>query len=149
MLTTINGYTKIFLGTLIERALEIQQQQQQATQLPTPPLEPLQSLITSPDVPLDMDLGIGGVPSFPSDLFSPTTDQADSSAPSAHGTTQASADQHRQEPLGPLSPDHLREAFRRYKMNGESGGTGVQGLSLRMGERGLCASRLNGGRLFR
>lgn len=29
---------------------------------------------------------------------------------------------------GPLRPDHLREAWRRYKMSGESRGVGVQQL---------------------
>ena len=86
---------------------------------------------------------------FENGLFSPNTVQPNSSAPSTQPNSQATPNQHHKEPLGPLLPDHIREAFRRYKMNGESGGTGVQALSLRLSGKDVCAARLNGGRLFR
>ena len=53
------------------------------------------------------------------------------------------------EPLGPLLPDHLREAFRRYKRDGEGGGAGLAGVSLGFGLPGTGAARLQGKRLFR
>lgn len=51
--------------------------------------------------------------------------------------------------LGPLLPDHLREALRRYKRDGEGGGAGLAGVSLGLGVPGAGAARLGGKRLFR
>ena len=49
--------------------------------------------------------------------------------------------------LGPLLPDHLREAMRRYKADREGGVVGFTGLSLEGRER--AAARNGGKRLFR
>ncbi len=53
--------------------------------------------------------------------------------------------------LGPLLPDDLREAYRRYKRSGESAGIGQGGLSLMgIGVRGtFVGGRGRGQRLFR
>lgn len=48
---------------------------------------------------------------------------------------------------GPLTPDHLREALRRYKKDREGGSVGWQGMSLQGLER--TAPRVSGRRLFR
>lgn len=48
---------------------------------------------------------------------------------------------------GPLTPDHLREALRRYKKDREGGAMGFLGLSLEGRER--TAGRMGGRRLFR
>ncbi|KAK7521288.1 hTAFII28-like protein conserved region-domain-containing protein [Phyllosticta citriasiana] len=48
---------------------------------------------------------------------------------------------------GPLAPDHLREALRRYKRDREGGAMGFLGLSLEGRER--TAGRMGGRRLFR
>ncbi|KAK8153636.1 hTAFII28-like protein conserved region-domain-containing protein [Phyllosticta citrichinensis] len=48
---------------------------------------------------------------------------------------------------GPLTPDHLREALRRYKRDREGGAMGFLGLSLEGRER--TAGRMGGRRLFR
>ncbi|KAF2637254.1 histone-fold-containing protein [Massarina eburnea CBS 473.64] len=48
---------------------------------------------------------------------------------------------------GPLTPDHLREALRRYKRDREGDGAGFAGLSLEGQERTLA--RTGGKRLFR
>jgi transcription initiation factor TFIID subunit 11 len=53
----------------------------------------------------------------------------------------------KEEDKGPLTPDHLREALRRYKRDRESGGAGFAGLSLEGPERTLA--RTGGKRLFR
>jgi hypothetical protein len=52
-------------------------------------------------------------------------------------------------PLGPLEPDHIREALRRYRKDGEGGGAGVEGRTVGMGLAGSVASRMGGKRLFR
>ncbi|GAB7340529.1 hypothetical protein MBLNU457_6947t1 [Dothideomycetes sp. NU457] len=49
--------------------------------------------------------------------------------------------------LGPLTPDHLREALRRYKLDREGGTVGFTGLSLE--GRESAASRNGGRRLFK
>lgn len=55
----------------------------------------------------------------------------------------------KQRDLGPLLPDHFREALRRHKRDGEGGGTGLQGVSTGLGLPGSGAARLGGNRLFR
>lgn len=47
---------------------------------------------------------------------------------------------------GPLTPDHLREALRRYKKENPGGGAGYLGLSLKGKE--TTAARGRGKRLF-
>ena len=51
--------------------------------------------------------------------------------------------------LGPLLPDHFREALRRHKRDGEGGGTGLQGVSTGLGLPGSGSAKLGGRRLFR
>jgi transcription initiation factor TFIID subunit 11 len=53
----------------------------------------------------------------------------------------------KEEDKGPLTPDHLREALRRYKRDQEGGAAGFAGLSLEGVERTLA--RTGGRRLFR
>ena len=56
---------------------------------------------------------------------------------------------HKRRDLGPLLPDHFREALRRHKRDGEGGGTGLQGVSTGLGLAGNGSARLGGKRLFR
>ena len=51
--------------------------------------------------------------------------------------------------LGPLLPDHFREALRRYKRDGEAQATGLTGVSVGLGVPGTGSARLQGRRLFR
>jgi len=53
----------------------------------------------------------------------------------------------RERDLGPLLPDHLREALRRYKLDREGGSVGFTGLSLE--GRESAAARSGGKRLFK
>lgn len=55
----------------------------------------------------------------------------------------------KQRDLGPLLPDHLREALRRHKRDGEGAGTGLQGVSTGLGLAGCGSARLGGTRLFK
>ena len=114
VITTINGFTKVFIGTLIEEARKVQSQFAKAEKsLPSPP--PSDQTGSRPQISIDTDPSASKKPEY----------------------------------LGPLLPDHLREALRRYKKNGEGGGAGVEGTSLGLGLSGSGAMRLGGKRLFR
>ena len=113
VITTINGFTKVFIGTIIERAREVQKQYAEAeNSLPSP---------------------------------------SHSNQEAVEGSTSLDTDikSAKAEDLGPILPDHLREALRRYKRDGEGGGAGVEGTSLGLGLSGASSMRLGGRRLFR
>lgn len=81
-----------------------------------------------------------------------TTSTAADGSPAAKDRTPIPADTPLLERLaerdrGPLTPDHLREALRRYKKDREGGAMGFLGLSLEGRER--TAGRMGGRRLFR
>lgn len=61
--------------------------------------------------------------------------------------SQAAKDDRR----GPLRPDHLREAWRRYKMSGDGGWAGIQGLWHEQQQSGVerFPVRTGGRRVFR
>lgn len=141
VITTINGYTKTFVGTLIERAREVQQQW---AALETPPQTP-------PKIPIDPTDFYGQslndnifTAESSGDAFADLTTAAQSGGKQAE---KASAPGSRD--LGPLLPDHFREALRRYKRDGEGGGTGLTGVSVGLGLPGSGSARIGGRRLFR
>jgi transcription initiation factor TFIID subunit 11 len=105
IITTINGYTKVLISELVERARDVQLEWQAASsELPTS-----QSVKEEEDAPVK--------------------------------------DKLKPEYRGPLTPDHLREAFRRYRKDREGGCAGLLGLSLHGREN--TASRMGGRKLFR
>lgn len=138
VITTINGYTKTFIGSLIERAREVQSQW---STIETPPDTPTQ--IKS--IPIDPTDFHQANPN--NDIFS--TDGGSVAEDPARLSAQEGDHEHRPRNLGPLLPDHFREALRRYKRDGEGGGTGLAGVSVGLGLAGAGAARLQGKRLFR
>ena len=100
---TVNGFTKVFIGEIVEKAREVQAQWMAAERSST--------------------LGGAGDAAIRENTEVSETDR------------------------GPLLPDHLREALRRYKKDKEGGSAGLQGLSL-VGMNGY-ASATGGRRLFR
>jgi len=103
VITTINGFTKLFIGELIERARQVQLEWMAVAEtLPTGDK-------IAPDTPLSERIA--------------------------------------QRDRGPLLPDHLREALRRYKRDVEGGGAGFAGASLQGKE--ATAARFGGRRLLR
>ncbi|KAK3171500.1 hypothetical protein OEA41_003584 [Lepraria neglecta] len=139
VVTIVGGYTKTFMGILIERAREVQRQWASLETPPhTPPkvpIDPTDFKVENPDN--DIFNAEGGGSAF-ADLTRAAQDIAEPVAQPAPPTN-----------LGPLLPDHFREALRRYKRDGEGGGTGLAGVSVGIGVPGVGAARLGGKRLFR
>lgn len=139
VITTINGYTKTFIGMIIERAREVQEQY---ASLETPPLTPLKVPIDPTDFSSENPNNEIFQAASPTDAFSQISHAA---AADGHRAPQRP----KQRDLGPLLPDHFREALRRHKRDGEGGGTGLQGVSTGLGLPGSGSIRLGGKRLFR
>lgn len=131
------------MGTLVERAREVQQQW---AALETPPLTP-------PKAPIDPTDFHGESASF--DIFTAKSgnnafaDLTTAAQSNGKQVEQASVSAAGTRDLGPLLPDHFREALRRYKRDGEGGGTGLTGVSVGLGLPGSGSARMGGKRLFR
>lgn len=139
MVVTVSGYTKAFVGMLIERAREVQQQW--AT-LDTPPPTPQ----TVPVDPTDFHMGNPNNEIYSAESSSTALQDL---TKAAQGLTEPANQSLERTDLGPLLPDHFREALRRYKRDGEGGGVGLAGVSVGLGVPGTGAARLGGKRLFK
>lgn len=106
VVTTINSYTKLFVGELVGRALQVQEE------------------------------WVAAAEKLATEEANPTFGRE------AEGEAKVA-----ERDRGPLVPDHLREALRRYKRDREGGTVGFTGLSLEGRER--AAVRGGGRRLFR
>jgi len=100
--TVVNGYTKVFIGEIIERAREVQLEWMVVAE----------ALPTGEKITADMRV----------------------------------EDRIKKRDRGPLTPDHLREALRRYKKDREGGGAGFLGASFD-GVQNMAA-RAGGRKLF-
>lgn len=206
VITTISGYTKIFIGEMIEKARTVQEQwadindraafEEYETEEDTASIQNSQSteqqkvgtdqeVTDSASVPLASNIkpepskeptmkteelqsfdGMASTPSstpatlqsFSSPAVSPTTTTTTTGAQLAANGARTSRKKRPFKPppnphRGPLLPSHLREAFRRYRRDGEGGGVGFTGLSMNgLGVRGAYTWTVRGGggrRLFR
>lgn len=136
----ISGFTKCFIGTIIERARDVQKQL--ATPPPTPPHPAPTSIPISLPPP-----NLNSSPSSPMNLDY-KDDNKDKVITSENQPPMAKPASANPQYLGPLLPDHLREVMRRYKKDGEGGGTGLGGRSLGLGVTGTAVGRVRGKRLF-
>lgn len=127
----------MFIGTLIEKARDVQQE--------------WASLQTPPDTP-QRNAELAGRTADP--LTRGTVngeEQMKMIDPDAllNGTPTSPQKASKERNLGPLLPDHFREALRRYKRDGEAQATGLTGFSVGLGVPGTGSARLQGRRLFR
>ncbi|KAL3478448.1 hTAFII28-like protein conserved region-domain-containing protein [Aspergillus californicus] len=134
VVTTINGFTKVFAGEMIEKARTVQLEWAEAHDQASR----ADNSINIP--PAQTAAGISGNVNGSAEVSE--------SGPEAGGRVKRPANPHR----GQLLPSHLREALRRYKRDGEGGGVGFSGLSLgNLGMRGSVTwnAGVGGRRLFR
>ncbi|KAI9654778.1 MAG: hypothetical protein M1821_005772 [Bathelium mastoideum] len=165
VVTTINSFTKVFICELIERARDVQMEWMAAEeQLPTDDINPYwerrarelgkeqhASQATNREAINGHDQSDGNF------MIHHSIEDSMTTIPDSSGTltnSESEGDKRKSwvDPVqemdrGPLTPDHLREALRRYKKDRDGGGAGLQGLSLDGREN--TASRMGGRRLFR
>ena len=142
VILTITAFSKIFIGNIIERARDVQAELAHAAERSL--ISPPPSNAVSPKTREDGETAAAGGQAGEGSLLTPDT------------LTQESLSEGKPKPkkkkaqdLGPLLPDHLREALRRYKRDGVGGGAGVGGTSLGLGMPGSGSARLQGRRLFK
>ena len=132
VVTTINGFTKVFAGEMIEKARTVQAEWAIAHDQAA--LAGLEAEKTTTSAPA------GGIKQEPLENALLSGGKKDVKLP---------PNPHR----GQLLPAHLREALRRYKRDGEGGGVGFSGLSMgNLGVRGSvtwAAGSVGGRRIFR
>lgn len=177
VITTISGYTKVFVGELIERARTVQEEWAEVEDRNA--IEEIKRERSkkrekeSSKTPDTIDQEMADSEEIAAENGERETQKTSADEPPEEGTTAAqpetsqtgehadeSADeesipQHALPPnphRGPLLPQHIREALRRYKHDNEGGGVGFSGLS--MGSLGVKGSYVwgqggGGRRLFR
>lgn len=157
VVTFVNGYTKYFVGEIIEKARDVQEEWARAWDAEIAAVKTEKEKENKTIKPESDSSRPGSADGPPTDIKSPSLPTAPGYVPSRHQKPV-----HPQPPLenqanphkGPIIPDHLREALRRYKADGEGGGVGLGNLSLHgMGLQGEGVWRvgagLGGRRLFR
>ncbi|KAE8307986.1 hTAFII28-like protein conserved region-domain-containing protein [Aspergillus transmontanensis] len=177
VVTTINGFTKVFAGEIIEKARTVQAEWAEAhDQAAIAAFEAEEAATmaraanaSAPGTPGPGTPGPGGLPQVKQESSNPSSFPATrapgtpapsgvaSSQQSVNGTVQPTKERILKMPPNPhrgqLLPSHLREALRRWKRDGEGGGVGFSGLSMgNLGVRGSVtwgAGSVGGRRIFR
>ena len=131
-MTTINGFTKVFAGEMVEKARTVQLQWAEAHD---------QAARAEFEAEAEQNNGDNN--------NNNTTVKQEPGSQNQQREFRPPPNPHR----GQLLPAHLREALRRYKRDGEGGGVGFSGLSMgNLGVRGSVtwnAGGIGGRRIFR
>lgn len=165
----VSAYAKLFAGMLIEEARGVQGEWTAVEERPggNKALEKVRRskrLKRETDVEGDAKDGLQNGHASTNDTIDPETISSANTQPVTNGTTHDKRDDTNEDELtpggagglqydvqecdrGPLLPDHLREALRRYKKRRSGGPVGFTGLSLEGREN--TAPRMGGRRLFR
>lgn len=136
VVTAISAYSKVFVGEIVDRALQVQMEWT-AARIEGEKVEKAKKAQSKRDDSVEILDGPNGA----------ATEDGQGEKEGkvgTHGVRHAHVDER---DVGPLLPDHLREALRRYKADREGGVVGFTGLSLEGREN--AASRNGGKRLFR
>ena len=148
VVTTINGFTKVFAGEIVEKARTVQGEWAVAhEQAALADFEAEEERKEDEKGEEEGGKGRGGGGEEEADM--------NGNSPVASGTCQRQREfkpppnPHR----GQLLPSHIREALRRYKRDSEGGGVGFSGMSMEnLGVRGAFtwnSGSVGGRRLFR
>lgn len=170
VVTTVNGFTKVYAGEVIEMARTVQAQWAEAHDLAARDAFEAEEAAAQAKA---SSVAANSKPSTPTPAGTPAPGSAPSSfsngikkEPYDNRTPTPSIPLHQNSPRprrefrlppnphrGQLLPSHLREAVRRIKRDGEGGGVGYSGLSLEnLGVRGSFtwnSGSVGGRRLFR
>ncbi|RAK80401.1 transcription initiation factor TFIID subunit 11 family protein [Aspergillus fijiensis CBS 313.89] len=148
VVTTINGFTKVFAGEIIEKARTVQAEWAEAhDQAALAAVAASSSTSTTSNTPTTTNHHLGVVK--PQGMIDRGGPLLTTTAAKSEMKAKLPPNPHR----GQLLPAHLREALRRYKRDGEGGGVGFSGLSMgNLGVRGSvtwAAGSVGGRRIFR
>lgn len=182
VVTTVNGFTKVFAGEMIEKARTVQAEwaeahdqaaraafqaeeaaAEKAAQAATTQSQSVSATPTPSATPATLSNGVkkespDTAQATPSSTPAHITNSTSSPAPGNHVSSTPLPTQRKFEfPSNPhrgqLLPTHLREALRRMKRDGESGGVGFSGLSMdNLGVKGSFtwnSGSVGGRRIFR
>ncbi len=150
VITTINGYTKLFIGELVDRARRVQEEWTVAAALGAAAEKDRKKNISGTGTPAFVASPEGVSPKQATHASQPSSGTVvggGNTPPCVEPVSARLAELVHERDKGPLTPDMLREALRRYKKDQEGGGTGFVGLSLDGRDR--AAVRLGGKRIFR
>lgn len=140
IVTAINGFTKVFVGQIVESARDVQ-----AEWLVAKGEGKAEPGAGSGKTAANGTATSGGQEVTQTNSGATTQETQTSQQSVSAGEAGRFAVEERDR--GPLTPDHLREALRRYKKDREGGSAGFQGLSM-LGKE-TTASRAGSRRLFR
>lgn len=151
----MRAVAKVFIGDIIEGARRVQAEWiektgEKQTDLPSPPATPHAAASNNPG-------GEGQGQSQTQGSSSRTNGEnkegADAAAEKSDENMPDASQQEkeRDDRRGPLRPEHLREALRRYKMSFEGGGVGMQLIWHQQQQNGVerFPTRTGGRRIFR
>lgn len=154
--TAVKAVTKLFAGEIIEASRQVQLELiragEEQSELPDPnrPVAAAAPPAPEPAAPEVKREEGSATPTAEAAPAAGTDDDKDADTAAA-AAAAPSADQEDYDPKrGPLRPEHLREAWRRYRLSGESRGVGVQQLWHAQARNGVDRfSTRTGKRLFK
>jgi transcription initiation factor TFIID subunit 11 len=167
VVTTINGFTKVFAGEMIEKARTVQKEwaeahdqaalarlAQEEAETTARAAASTNNGVVKTELGTDTNTSATSISSNSNSAVSRESAMAAATGGNTVGKrTRTAAELPPNPHRGQLLPAHLREALRRYKRDGEGGGVGFSGLSLgNLGVRGSVtwsAGSVGGRRIFR
>lgn len=156
----MRAVAKVFIGDIIEGARRVQAEwiektDEKQTDLPSPPATPHQAAASNsnnagPKQQQTQSQGDGAQTTNGEnpEAGDPAAEKSDENMPDA---SQQEKEKERDDRRGPLRPEHLREALRRYKISFEGGGVGMQLIWYQQQQNGVerFPTRTGGRRIFR